>query len=152
ANVLVLLVGMTETVAFASDGQREINQNCATQTGCFPGDTPGFPVTITASSSCRLTSDLVTPNDGIRIEISGVDIDLVGFSLVGPNAVDTLGICNGGANLGVGQGITTSSPFVGNTVVRNGRVTKLQNGIRPYDQTRVERVSVDRTCSVGVKA
>ena len=32
--------------ASASDGVLEINQTCATQTGCFPGDSAGFPVTL----------------------------------------------------------------------------------------------------------
>jgi hypothetical protein len=43
---------------FASDGQLEINQACAVNTGCFPGDDPGFPVTITQPGSYRLTGNL----------------------------------------------------------------------------------------------
>ena len=45
----------------ASDGAVEINQACAENTGCFSGDTAGFPVTIDASAgrSYRLTSDLI---------------------------------------------------------------------------------------------
>ena len=33
--------------AAASDGVLEISRTCAIQTGCFPGDAPGLPVTIT---------------------------------------------------------------------------------------------------------
>ena len=44
--------------ALAVDGVVEINQTCAVNTGCFAGDTPGFPVTITVAGSYRLTSNL----------------------------------------------------------------------------------------------
>ena len=43
---LVLLFLVLATPALASDGVLEINQTCAVQTGCFTGDTAGFPVTI----------------------------------------------------------------------------------------------------------
>ena len=46
------------TPALAVDGVLEINQTCAVQTGCFAGDSPGFPVTITQPGSYRLTSNL----------------------------------------------------------------------------------------------
>ncbi len=47
--------------ALAVDGVAEINQTCAVQTGCFSGDTAGYPVSIEGSAgrSYRLTSDLV---------------------------------------------------------------------------------------------
>jgi hypothetical protein len=35
-----------------TDGVPEINQTCAVQTGCFPGDTAGFPVTISGPNAC----------------------------------------------------------------------------------------------------
>ena len=44
--------------ASASEGALEINQTCALQTGCFAGDTPGLPVTLTQPGSYRLTSNL----------------------------------------------------------------------------------------------
>lgn len=94
--VLVGAVVVTGAVgAAASDGVLEINQACALNGGCFPGDTSGFPVTITSTapgSNFRLTGDLVVPvgpQSGIRINMttSGepVEIDLGGFSLLGPN-------------------------------------------------------------------
>ena len=33
----------------AGDGVLEISQTCAIETGCFTGDTPGFPVTIASA-------------------------------------------------------------------------------------------------------
>lgn len=74
----------------ADDGVLEINQTCATGPGCFPGDAPGFPVTV-PSGSYILTSDLVVPElvHGISTETSpgvfpeGVEIslDLNGFQI-----------------------------------------------------------------------
>jgi len=46
--LLVLFLAMP---ARASDGVLEINQTCAIQTGCFAGDTAGFPVTISRGST-----------------------------------------------------------------------------------------------------
>ncbi|MBY0401631.1 hypothetical protein K2X89_15160, partial [Myxococcota bacterium] len=72
----------------ASDGILEINQTCATLSGCFSGDAPGFPVTIdgTAGSSYLLTSDLVVRNvntDGIFVSVARISIDLNGFGVNG---------------------------------------------------------------------
>ena len=81
--LLLLLAGP----ALAVDGVGEINQTCATATGCFSGDAAGFPVTISTSGSYRLTSRLVLPNentDGILVSTSSVSIDLNGFEITGP--------------------------------------------------------------------
>jgi hypothetical protein len=79
--------------ALAVDGVLEINQTCAINTGCFSGDTPGFPVTISSSGSYRLTSNLTTVLDNTDA-ISGtapnpagdVTIDLNGFAVTGTGA------------------------------------------------------------------
>ncbi len=53
---LTLILALA-TSAFATDGVLEINQTCAVQTGCFAGDTAGFPVEIDVAGSYRLTSN-----------------------------------------------------------------------------------------------
>jgi len=73
--------------ALAADGVLEINQTCATRTGCFSGDAAGFPVTIggKAGSSYRLTGDLIVPDentDAIVVSTSDVGIDLNNFSII----------------------------------------------------------------------
>jgi Right handed beta helix region len=95
--------------AFATDGVLEINQTCAVETGCFAGDSAGFPVTITGSagSSYRLTSDLDllgAGTIGILISTSYVSVDLGGFRMqcthfVPPSTVESCGLTNasGGA-------------------------------------------------------
>lgn len=56
--------------------------------GITPGDTPGFPVTITTPGSYRLAGDLVVPAGahGIVILTDDVTIDLNGFTISGPGA------------------------------------------------------------------
>ena len=73
------------TPAFASDGVLEINQTCAVQTGCFPGDGAGFPVTVSQSGSYGLTSDLVVPSgpNGVQGSVDDVTLDLNGFTMSG---------------------------------------------------------------------
>ena len=73
--------------AVAADGVYEINQACALSTGCFLNDAAGFPVTITASGSYLLTSNLVVADvdtNGIEVSEKGVTIDLNGFAVSGP--------------------------------------------------------------------
>ena len=74
--------------AGASDGVLEINQTCATTTGCFTGDTAGYPVTITVKGSYRLTSNLDYPSStsrAIHSTVADVSIDLAGFTISGTN-------------------------------------------------------------------
>lgn len=90
--------------ALASDGVLEINHACAeSPTGCFPGDTMGYPVTITSGGSYRLTGSLQvasTSVDGIEIQADRVALDLGGFTVGGP------------AGSGTGRGIFVDSGFV----------------------------------------
>ena len=103
--------------ALASDGTIEINQLCV-NTGCFDGDTAGFPVQITSPGSYRLTSDLDVRSlsspqnrDAIAISSNNVSLDLNGFSLIGP--VSCSGATPTCSPLGSGIGI------VGTTLIRN---------------------------------
>lgn len=76
----LLLLFALAMPALAVDGVLEINQACAVQTGCFAGDTAGFPVTITASGSYRLTGNLAAGGQlGIGITAGDVTLDLNGF-------------------------------------------------------------------------
>ncbi len=84
-TILILLLFLPLAgPTLAADGVLEINQVCAAQSGCFKGDTPGFPVTLAASSH-RLTSDLAPPPDTAAIDgvASNVRLDLAGFSMIG---------------------------------------------------------------------
>jgi hypothetical protein len=107
------------TPATATDGIGEINQVCAVNTGCLSGDSAGFPVTISASGSYRLTGNLDLSSEASSthaIEVIppavGVTLDLGGFEIVG-------GCATGGPCSGSGSGIRLA------TTVRNGTVRNM---------------------------
>lgn len=105
---------LLSNAAHAVDGVILITQAKAFAGNLTPGDTPGFPVTISQSGSYRLASDLVVTTatvDGINITADSVTLDLNGFSITGPDS-------------GSGTGISTNG-VVGDTTVRNGTVAKM---------------------------
>ncbi|MCB1865760.1 MAG: right-handed parallel beta-helix repeat-containing protein [Chromatiales bacterium] len=70
--------------ASAVDGVIEINQARALAGGVTAGDTPGFPVTISAQGSYRLTSNLATGSRDVTallVEADYVSVDLNGFTI-----------------------------------------------------------------------
>jgi hypothetical protein len=90
-NILFGLSILTVTLgcipAFAVDGVVLINQSQALAGNVTPGDTPGFPVTLSQAGSYRLTGDLIVPDantTAIRITADHVTLDLNGFAIVGP--------------------------------------------------------------------
>jgi hypothetical protein len=113
--------------ASAADGVLEINQTCATQSGCFAGDSGGWPVTITSDAparSFRLTSDLVigsADTTAIHVSTHALKIDLGGFTIRGPvSCTGTPTVCT---PPGAGDGITVPGVNVRGIEVRNGAVT-----------------------------
>jgi hypothetical protein len=102
--------------AGAVDGVLEINQACAVNTGCFPGDAAGFPVTLTAAGSYRLTGNLQATAVGVSISAAHVTLDLNGFVIDGSGAA---GLING------------VSVTAANAEIRNGTVRSFtRDGIR----------------------
>ncbi len=150
--LLVFLSFSLFSPAFASDGVLEINQTCATLMGCFPGDSAGFPVTITSSGSYRLTSTLSqgffppfgSPTTAVTISANNVDLDLGGFSI---NCVSVFAgeDCPSGSGA---SGITSTSKDVR---VENGTVTGMPTrGINLNDFSVVENVIVSRNGDDGI--
>jgi hypothetical protein len=95
----------------------------------LPGDSHGFPITITHSGSYRLASNIIVPDaDTIAIEIktNHVSLDLNGFAILGPT------VCIGTpvtacSPLGAGIGVRSVGS---NTIVRNGAVSGMgTNGV-----------------------
>jgi hypothetical protein len=118
------LVALIAVPAPARAGSLEIDQLCAA-VGCFPGDAPGFPVSITAPGEYRLTSNLdlrslpgAENTKAILISADDVTVDLAGFALLGPT------LCSGQpttcAPTGTGSGVSSSGK---GTTVRDGAVT-----------------------------
>jgi parallel beta helix pectate lyase-like protein len=118
---LTLALDSLSLPGLASDGVLEINQSCATAGGCFPGDTAGFPVTISQSGSYRLTGNLAVPSNTTAIQINAVSVtlDLGGFIVSGPNACTGYPTTDCPVKYG-NDGIISQQFLV---VVRNGSVT-----------------------------
>ncbi len=72
---------------YAVDGVVLIDQSHAMAGNITPGDTPGFPVTLSQPGSYRLAGDLIVPDGNttaIKIIADHVTLDLNGFSIIGP--------------------------------------------------------------------
>jgi len=85
ALLLAALAALARPAA-AVDGVIEINQARAMAGGITAGDGAGFPVSINASGSYRLTGNLTfegTITTAIEVSASDVEIDLNGFSIAG---------------------------------------------------------------------
>ena len=126
--IALAAISMAVAPALAGDGVLEINHACAARTGCFPGDAPGYPVTIggDAGHSYRLTSDLVVPGtgtDGIVVSAPDTSIDLNGFAIARAGCLNATTDCT--ASIGRGSGISVSignATTVYGVAVRNGAI------------------------------
>lgn len=83
--IAAALFATVSVPALAIDGTILIDQTKALAGNVTPGDTPGFPVTITQPGSYRLASNLRPPalTTAIEITVSNVTIDLNGFGIIG---------------------------------------------------------------------
>ncbi len=152
-GIALLLLLHVPATARAVDGVGEINQTCAVNTGCFPGDSPGFPVTIAGEpASFRLTSNLTTSSGSTTfIEITplftntGFVIDLNGFSM---RCGDTFG---GDCSAGVGVGVRASG--VSKVTVMNGSIVNLGGpGVELGDSCVVKDMRISESGGFGIFA
>lgn len=134
------------------DGVVEINQAKALAGGVTASDAPGFPVTLDASGSYRLTSDLsVGPGRGVEITADHVTLDLNGFSIfcTPPVGADPDAPCPdaGGFNP---IGIDATGRL--NVAVENGSVRGIGGfGIRAGNHCRVRNVRLIRNLFAGME-
>lgn len=146
--VAFVVVGASHAV-HAVDGVIEINQARALKGGVTPGDTPGFPVTISVSGSYRLTSNLTLPDAttaGIDVAADNVSIDLNGFAIIGPAT------CSGGPPvttclptppLGQGNIGIDWRAFATGTTVKNGSIQGMSSiGLNLGRGARISGVTV----------
>jgi hypothetical protein len=150
STLIALLLLVLASPALASDGVLEINQTCAVQTGCFTGDTPGFPVTIAQAGSYRLTGNLTTPSNTTAIQVNSqsVTIELGGFLVSGPNVCTGYPTTNCTVSFG-NPGISSAQALV---VVRNGSIVGMGgSGISlTGPSSEVDRVRVLGSGGAGV--
>lgn len=142
-------------ICHAGDGAYEINQACV-DTGCFPGDAAGFPVTITTPGTYRLSSNLTMPNiatGAIVVQANDVTIDLGGFRIVGPiTCGGTPTVCTPATNGDGAIGIDGFSSDPTNLVVRNGSITGMGSGLLLSYDGRAEGIKATQNGYIGIRA
>lgn len=135
--------------AQAVDGVIEINHAAAVAGGVTSGDTPGYPVTLTAGASYRLTSDLRT-SDGNTPIIEGVVPQIFGFNnsngaiRLDLNGFNVRCFVGGIAPVGAscdGSAIGIDFSAIQGAVIENGTVRGMgSDGILVGDSARIENV------------
>lgn len=154
---LQLLCLASASPSQAAGGVLEINQVCATSTGCFPGDAPGFPVTIDGSAgrSFRLTSDLqIARGDDGGVEFvagaGSATLDLGGFAIRGSTQCTVSSGEVSCAPTGVGRGVVSLSSEV-RVTLRNGSVIGMGwNGVQLNAYARVHDLHVAENGGDGI--
>jgi hypothetical protein len=146
-----LLLGLAGSV-WAVDGVVDINQARALAGGVSPGDTAGFPVTVSQAGSYRLTGNLTVPDantTAISVAADNVTVDLNGFSILGPT------VCTGSpvtacAPAGSGDGVSVSAGE--RVAVFNGAVQGVgRDGVAVGLRSRVEHVRASSNGDEGIQ-
>ena len=128
----------------AAFAQAAITQNMAVAGGVTPGDTAGFPVTLSQPGSYKLTSNLFVPEGsiGVHITAANVTLDLNGFSIIGPSTCTRVSntkavTC---AYTGSFAGVAVAYNAAG-AMVRGGTVKGFQSGVSSYASASVEDIT-----------
>ncbi len=163
-GLAALLAAAPASAVTLDNGVVLITQADALAGGVTPGDTPGFPITLSVSGSYRFASSLLvnTAVDGIEVTAPEVTIDLAGFRMAGSGVGQTavvafqraLTVTNGTIRGFVVNAIYSSN---GNLTVDNMRV--VDNPIVPStnaalfsaaDYTTVRNSNISRNGGAGV--
>jgi hypothetical protein len=113
--------------AFGVDGVVLINQANAMAGSVTPGDTAGFPVTISQPGSYKLSSNLTITDPtetGILITADNVTVDLNGFTIQGPN------VCDGHGNVATTTCTISNTTSVGINAGEHIGIKVLNGSIR----------------------
>jgi hypothetical protein len=146
---LLTLATLAFMPAQANEGVYEISPLCVA-TGCFNGDSPGWPVTLSNPGRYVLTGNLDVRNeadpvntDAIVIVSSGsttdVTLDLNGFEIRGPVTCTGTPVTSCSAASGQGDGIT---------VTNNVRLTVRQGAIVGMGNSGIRCASVSASCRI----
>jgi len=153
-----LILAAVPASMFAADGVVTIDQNGALTGGVTPGDTPGFPVTISQPGAYRLGGNLTVtePNTtAILITSEAVTLDLNGFTISGPALCSTRPTTcpSSGTGVGVQSGGSSAAP-VGPRAIRvfNGFVRGMsQAGILLNGEgSSVEKITAYSNAGGGI--
>jgi hypothetical protein len=128
------LAALSAAPCLAVDGVVEINEARALAGDVTPGDTPGFPVTLSRPGSYRLTSRLATSSKSttaILVTSDDVTLDLNGFTIACAFVVEGGAIPAGCLALsGPGDGVGVDVATRARTSVRNGVIRDMEPALR----------------------
>jgi hypothetical protein len=134
--------------AWAGDGALEISQACV-EAGCFPGDTPGFPIQTEAEKKYVLTSSLVVGSlnvPGVVLAYNAA-LDLNDFTIRGPTFCDGDPVVCVNKGSGGVDGVSLGEL----SVLRNGTVTGFgRHGVYVNDAVLVDDVQVVHNGEDGI--
>lgn len=150
-------IAATQTLAAGgtydeSDGVIQISQVKANVGDYLPGDSPGFPVTISQPGSYRLQGNLSVTDptkNAIEITASDVTLDLAGFRISGPV------VCGGlsAATIACSTATTSAGVYAANrqsVVVRNGTIRGFGYGVRLGNYSRAEALQIAHSANTGI--
>ncbi|MFT7775820.1 hypothetical protein [Roseateles sp.] len=148
---LLLATLLATSSAFA---QTTIDQNKALAGGITPGDTAGFPITLSQPGSYKLTGNLNVPADvfGILITAENVTLDLNGFTVRGPgsctrNAGTKEVVCTQQTNANAAGILATQK----DVAVRNGMVRGFAgHGVWLQQSGSAEQLHVSQNAGNGL--
>lgn len=143
--LLISMILSVAAVSLASDGTLEINEACAVQTGCFDGDSAGYPVSISQSGSYFLSSNLVISDVNqtvILVSADQVGIDLNEFAIIRSSCVGAISSCRPTSGSGTGIDVDSIISRSGLTIHDGNIVGMGLNGIRLGLASRVRNVRV----------
>ncbi len=136
--------------ARAVDGAIEINQAGALAGGVTPGDSAGFPVTLSVSGHYVLTADLTVPNqntNGIELTAGPAQLDLNGFSIRGP--VTCPGSVPACSPVGSGYGVYSNQNAIR---IRNGVIRGSgSSGVSVGAAARLEDLRLEQNGTGGAR-
>lgn len=151
-------LGVLALLALCAAGQAQaqttIDQNKALSGNITPGDSPGFPITLSVPGAYKLTGNLSVPANLSNVEITaaGVTLDLNGFNISGPilcsrNAATAVVTCT------PGNVATTGIEFKsGGNSLRNGGVRGSRFGVTFSGGDQMDNVLAEHNANSGVVA
>jgi len=162
AAALVISACLFAGPARAVDGEVLINQAKVNAGGITPGDTAGFPATLSRPGRYKLSGNLVAPSDvnGIEITANDVSVDLNGFTITNaaPGSSSARGIfaVTGVDRTRVANGTVTGFANYGvltlgfGAVVENMRIVGNYIGMQLGTQGRVTNSTIANNSSTGM--
>jgi len=148
------------TPAVAVDGEILIDQAKVNVGGITPGDTPGFPATLSRPGRYKLVGNLKVPSDnsGIVVTADGVTIDLNGFT-IGSNPP---GQALSGVSARLGRGLRVIGGTIGgfqaygieggeHGVVEDMRVVSNHVGVFMTEGSRIRNSTIADGGSDGIE-